>query len=138
MVTVTEALTQRISIRQFQARPVPQETDTSERVRLMHAGAQLGWSDGGGMVEQQASAGKWVEAASEARANVDRLRESSAAIGNVVDLMAALKKSMEAKGRTKVRDAVRKRIAKQPEEEARPTPARSRPSRRVARRTTSP
>jgi hypothetical protein len=59
-----------------EARPVPQETDTSERVRLMHPGAQLGWSDGGGMVEQQASAGKWVEAASEARA---AMQESPAA-----------------------------------------------------------
>ena len=37
----------------------------------------------------------------------------------VVNIMAALKKSMEAKGRTKVRDAVRKRMGKQPEEEAR-------------------
>ena len=48
----------------------------------------------------------------------------------VVNIMAALKKSMEAKGRTKVRDAVRKRMGKQPEEEARPTPARPRPSTR--------
>jgi hypothetical protein len=49
-------------------RPEPQETDTSERVRPMHPGAELGWSDHGGMVEQQASANKWVEAASEASA----------------------------------------------------------------------
>lgn len=48
----------------------------------------------------------------------------------VINIMAALKESMEAKGRTKVRDAVRKRIGKQPEEEARPRPARSRPSAR--------
>jgi DNA end-binding protein Ku len=48
----------------------------------------------------------------------------------VVNIMAALKKSMEAKGRTKVRDAVRKRMGKQPEEEARPTTARPRPSTR--------
>ena len=48
----------------------------------------------------------------------------------VVNIMAALKKSMEAKGRTKVRDAVRKRMGKRPEEEARPTPARPRPSTR--------
>jgi DNA end-binding protein Ku len=48
----------------------------------------------------------------------------------VVNIMAALKKSMEIKGRTKVRDAVRKRMGKQAEEEARPTPARSRASTR--------
>jgi DNA end-binding protein Ku len=48
----------------------------------------------------------------------------------VVNIMAALKKSMEAKGRTKVRDPVRKRMGKRPEEEARPTPARPRPSTR--------
>ena len=42
----------------------------------MHPGAELGWSDGGGMVEQQASASKWVEAASEARA---AMQESPAA-----------------------------------------------------------
>src|SRR4029079_8299649 len=48
----------------------------------------------------------------------------------VVNIMAALKKSMEIKGRTKVRDAVRKRMGKLAEEEARPTPARSRASTR--------
>ena len=48
----------------------------------------------------------------------------------VVNIMAALKKSMEAHGRTKVRDAVRKRMAKQPEGEARPPPTRARLSTR--------
>ena len=48
----------------------------------------------------------------------------------VVNIMAALKKSMEAKGRTKVRDAVRKRMEKQPEEEAAARPARPRPGPR--------
>ena len=48
-----------------EARPVPQETDTSERTRLMHPGAQLGWSNNGGMVEQQASAMEWVRASGE-------------------------------------------------------------------------
>jgi hypothetical protein len=58
-------------------RPPQQETtDTSDRLRLMHPGAELGWSDSGGMVEQQASANKWVEAASEARA---AMQESPAA-----------------------------------------------------------
>ena len=48
----------------------------------------------------------------------------------VVNIMAALKKSVEAKGRTKVREAVRKRMGKQPEEEAVARPARPRPSTR--------
>jgi hypothetical protein len=51
-----------------EARPAPQDTDTSDRVRAMHPGAELGWSASGGMVEQQASANEWVRAASEARA----------------------------------------------------------------------
>jgi DNA end-binding protein Ku len=51
----------------------------------------------------------------------------------VINIMDALKGSMQAKGRAKVRDAVRKRMGKQPEEEARPRPARSRPgARRMA------
>jgi DNA end-binding protein Ku len=48
----------------------------------------------------------------------------------VVNIMAALKKSMEAKAGSKVRDAVRKRMGKRPEEEARPSLARPRPSTR--------
>jgi DNA end-binding protein Ku len=48
----------------------------------------------------------------------------------VVNIMAALKESMDAKGRAKVRGAVRKRMGKQPEEETRPRAARSRPSAR--------
>jgi hypothetical protein len=41
----------------------------------------------------------------------------------VINIMAALKKSVEAKGRAKVRDAVRKRMGKAaPKDEARPTP----------------
>jgi DNA end-binding protein Ku len=48
----------------------------------------------------------------------------------VVNIMAALKESMDAKGRTKVGGAVRKRMGKQPEEETRPRTARSRPSAR--------
>src|SRR5215469_2794152 len=55
---------------------VPQETDTRERVRAQHAGAELGWSDHGGMVEQQASANKWVEAASEERASMQEMTDS--------------------------------------------------------------
>jgi DNA end-binding protein Ku len=50
----------------------------------------------------------------------------------VINIMAALKESMQAKGRAKVRDAVRKRMGKPEKEEARPSArsARSRPSPR--------
>ena len=49
----------------------------------------------------------------------------------VINIMAALKESMQAKGRAKVRDAVRKRMGKPPkEEEARPRASRPRPSPR--------
>jgi DNA end-binding protein Ku len=44
----------------------------------------------------------------------------------VVNIMAALKESMQAKGRVKVRDAVRRRMGK-PSEEERPRPRASRP-----------
>jgi DNA end-binding protein Ku len=44
----------------------------------------------------------------------------------VINIMAALKESMQAKGRAKVRDAVRKRMGK-PTEEEKPTPRASRP-----------
>ncbi|HEU4476663.1 MAG TPA: Ku protein, partial [Methyloceanibacter sp.] len=51
----------------------------------------------------------------------------------VINIMDALKESMQAKGRAKVRDAVRRRTGKPPlAEEAKPTPA---PRRRSARRT---
>jgi DNA end-binding protein Ku len=46
-------------------------------------------------------------------------------------IMAALKESMQRKGRAKVRDAVRRRMGEPPkEEEARPRPSRPRPSPR--------
>ena len=49
----------------------------------------------------------------------------------VINIMAALKESMQAKGRAKVRDAVRKRMGKPAkEEEARPRASRPRPSPR--------
>jgi len=44
----------------------------------------------------------------------------------VINIMAALKESMQAKGRAKVRDAVRRRMDK-PSEEAKPRPRASRP-----------
>jgi DNA end-binding protein Ku len=49
----------------------------------------------------------------------------------VVNIMAALKESMQAKGRAKVRDAVHRRMGKPSEEEKpRPRPSRPRPSPR--------
>jgi DNA end-binding protein Ku len=49
----------------------------------------------------------------------------------VINIMAALKQSMESKGRTKVRDAVRRRMGKPSKEEvARPRASRPRPSPR--------
>ena len=44
----------------------------------------------------------------------------------VINIMAALKESMQAKGSAKVRDAVRKRMGK-PSAEEKPTPRASRP-----------
>ena len=57
-------------------RPAIELPDTSERLREMHPGAQLGWTDGGGMVEQQSSANKWVEARSEERAAQQEMTDS--------------------------------------------------------------
>jgi DNA end-binding protein Ku len=48
----------------------------------------------------------------------------------VINIMAALKESMQAKGRAKVRDAVRRRMGKSLEEKPRPRASRPRPSRR--------
>jgi hypothetical protein len=66
-------------------RPMPQETDTSDRVRPMHPGAELGWADSGGMVEQQASASKWVEAASEARISERAAMQEGGAAAEMTD-----------------------------------------------------
>lgn len=44
----------------------------------------------------------------------------------VINIMAALKESMQAKGRAEVRDAVRRRMGK-PSEEDKPRPRASRP-----------
>ena len=57
-------------------RPAIELPDTSERLREMHPGAQLGWTDHGGMVEQQSSANKWVEARSEERAAQQEMTDS--------------------------------------------------------------
>jgi DNA end-binding protein Ku len=48
----------------------------------------------------------------------------------VINIMAALKESMQAKGRAKVRDAVRRKMGKAPKEKTKPQPARPRPSTR--------
>ena len=48
----------------------------------------------------------------------------------VVNIMAALKKSMEAKGRGNLKDAVRKRTGKAPKQEVTPASPRSRPRAR--------
>src|ERR1700744_5746005 len=53
-----------------------QDIDTSDRLRPMHPGAELGWSNHGGMVEQQASANEWVRAASEERAASQEMTDS--------------------------------------------------------------
>jgi DNA end-binding protein Ku len=56
--------------------------------------------------------------------------EKGAPTPEVINIMAALKESVEAKGRAKVRDAVRRRMGKPPKEETKPRPARPRPSAR--------
>jgi hypothetical protein len=74
-----------IASAEAEARPVPQETDTSDRLRLEHPGAKLGWSDGGGMVEQQSSALEWVEAAGEARISERAAMEEGTAAIEMTD-----------------------------------------------------
>ena len=71
-----------------------------------------------------------IQAKIEQRAPAITIAEEGKPAAQVINIMAALKKSMEAKGQTKIRDAVRKRVGKQPEQEARPTAARPRPSPR--------
>jgi hypothetical protein len=44
----------------------------------------------------------------------------------VINILVALKESVQAKGRAKVKEAVRKRSGKPPKEEARARPARTR------------
>jgi DNA end-binding protein Ku len=67
----------------------------------------------------------------EERAPQIEVATDSKAKPEVVNIMAALKESMQAKGRAKVRDAVRRRMGKPAkEEEARPSASRHRPSHR--------
>ena len=68
------------------AEPPPvQEETAAERLRAMHPGAEHGWTDGGGMVEQQASAMVWVEAASEARVAERAPIEEGSAVAEMTD-----------------------------------------------------
>ena len=48
----------------------------------------------------------------------------------VINIMAALKESIQTKARAKVKEAVRKRSGKLPKEDVRPAPARVRPGAR--------
>jgi hypothetical protein len=50
--------------------PRPPQPEAAETERQVHPGAELGWTDHGGMVEQQASAMEWVRASSEASRDV--------------------------------------------------------------------
>jgi DNA end-binding protein Ku len=72
-----------------------------------------------------------LQAKVEQRAPQIEVATESKAPKEVINIMAALKESMQAKERAKVRDAVRKRMGK-PEkgEMARPRPSRPRPSPR--------
>jgi len=72
-----------------------------------------------------------LQAKVEQRAQIEVATEGKAP--QVINIMAALKQSIESKGRAKVRDAVRKRVGK-PTQEEKPTPRASRP-RPTQRRT---
>ena len=71
-----------------------------------------------------------LQAKVEQRAQIEVATEGKAP--QVINIMDALKKSMESRGRAKVRDAVRKRMGKPPKEAPRPSAgsARTRPSPR--------
>jgi DNA end-binding protein Ku len=72
-----------------------------------------------------------LQAKVEERAPQIEVATESKAKPEVVNIMAALKESMQAKGREKVRDAVRRRMGTPSEEETpRPRPSRPRPSSR--------
>ena len=55
-----------------------------------------------------------VQAKVEKRAPEVAIEHATGETPKVINIMAALKESMQAKGRAKVRDAVRKRISKKP------------------------
>ena len=72
-----------------------------------------------------------MQAKVEQRAPEVAIAPESGEAPKVFNIMDALKKSMQAKGQTKVREAVRKRMGKAaPKGQIAPTSARSRPSPR--------
>jgi DNA end-binding protein Ku len=72
-----------------------------------------------------------VQAKIEQRAPEVEIETPKGESPKVINIMDALKKSMQAKGQVKVRDAVGKRMGKSaPKEKARPSPPRSRPATR--------
>ena len=71
-----------------------------------------------------------VNAKIEHRAPEVEIAPDGKPLAPVINIMDALKQSMQKQGQAKVRDAVRKRMGKQPQEEARQRPARPRPSAR--------
>ena len=72
-----------------------------------------------------------VQAKLEQRAPEVAIAPESGEAPKVINIMDALKKSMQAKGQMKVKDAVRKRMGKAaPKRQASPVPSRSRPSTR--------
>ena len=72
-----------------------------------------------------------VQAKIEQRAPEVEIETAKGESPKVINIMDALKKSMQAKRQVKVRDAVRKRMGKSaPKEKARPSPPRSRPATR--------
>jgi len=74
---------------------------------------------------------EFLQAKVEQRAPQIGLATDSKAKPEVLNITAALKQSMHAKGRVKVRDAARRRMGKASEEEKlRPRAARPKPSRR--------
>ena len=67
-----------------QQKPPPAQQE-AEPEREVHPGAELGWSNSGGMVEQQASAMEWVRASDEARRET-AAAENSAQNGEAVEM----------------------------------------------------
>jgi len=63
----------------------PPAQQEAEPEREVHPGAELGWSNHGGMVEQQASAMEWVRASDEARRE-SAAAENSAQNGEAVEM----------------------------------------------------
>jgi DNA end-binding protein Ku len=74
-----------------------------------------------------------VQAKIEQRAPEVEIETEKRETPKVVNIMDALKKSMQARGQTKVKDSVRKRMGKDsPKDRVAPASPRSRPTRRTA------